>query len=193
MSHHLDIDTLVRDKGAEILLFLKQKQEEMDISNTALMELTKIPQTSFYRIWNGDGSKLNSDHLCRLCLILGVSIDAFERDPSDDSTIRLPALREESHAAIIQGLMDEINKQKTTVAQLTEELEEKNAKIAELRQMLNDRISELCAVQEQYASRVDKLTDALIERHDQMHELNKVHNARVDRLIEELLKAKGEK
>jgi DNA-binding Xre family transcriptional regulator len=192
MPQSLDIDSLIREKGSEILQFLQQKQEEMDITNADLMERTKIPQTSFYRIWNGDGTKVNADHLCRLCLILGVSIDAFQRDPSATSTVRLPGLREDSHAEIIQGLQEEITRQKETVQQLTEELEAKNAKIAELKTTINEKVDELCSLQQKYSDRVDKLTDSLIERHDQMHELNKAHNVRVDRLIDEILKVKKE-
>lgn len=190
MPQSLDIDSLIREKGSEILQFLQQKQEEMDITNADLMERTKIPQTSFYRIWNGDGTKVNADHLCRLCLILGVSIDAFQRDPSATSTVRLPGLREDSHAEIIQGLQEEITRQKETVQQLTEELESKNAKITDLKQTLAERTAELLFLQQKYSDRVDKLTDSLIERHDQMHELNKAHNVRVDRLIEEIFRIK---
>ena len=193
MPQSLDIDSLIKEKGAEILQFLQQKQDELDITNADLMERTKIPQTSFYRIWNGDGTKLNADHLCRLCLILGVSIDAFQRDPSATSTVRLPGLREDSHAEIIQGLQEEITRQKETVQQLADELEAKNAKIAELKLTINEKVDELCSLQQKYSDRVDRLTDSLIERHDQMHELNKAHNVRVDRLIEEILKVKGER
>lgn len=193
MPQSLDIDSLIKEKGAEILQFLQQKQDELDITNADLMERTKIPQTSFYRIWNGDGTKLNADHLCRLCLILGVSIDAFQRDPSATSTVRLPGLREDSHAEIIQGLQEEITRQKETAQQLTEELEAKNAKIAELKLIINEKVDELCSLQQKYSDRVDRLTDSLIERHDQMHELNKAHNVRVDRLIDEILKVKGER
>lgn len=193
MPQSLDIDSLIKEKGAEILQFLQQKQDELDITNADLMERTKIPQTSFYRIWNGDGTKLNADHLCRLCLILGVSIDAFQRDPSATSTVRLPGLREDSHAEIIQGLQEEITRQKETVQQLADELEAKNAKIAELKLTINEKVDELCSLQQKYSDRVDRLTDSLIERHDQMHELNKAHNVRVDRLIEEILKVKGDR
>ncbi len=193
MPQSLDIDSLIKEKGAEILQFLQQKQDELDITNADLMERTKIPQTSFYRIWNGDGTKMNADHLCRLCLILGVSIDAFQRDPSATSTVRLPGLREDSHAEIIQGLQEEITRQKETVQQLADELEAKNAKIAELKLTINEKVDELCSLQQKYSDRVDRLTDSLIERHDQMHELNKAHNVRVDRLIDEILKVKGER
>lgn len=193
MPQSIDIDTMIREKGPEILQFLQQKQDEMNLSNADLMERAKIPQTSFYRIWTGDGTKMNADHLCRLCLILGVSIDAFQRDPSATSTVRLPGLREDSHAEIIQGLQEEITRQKEAVEKLTEELEAKNTKITELKLVINEKVDELCALQQKYSDRVDKLTDSLIERHDQMHELNKAHNLRVDKLIEELLKAKGEK
>ena len=185
MPQSLDIDSLIKEKGAEILQFLQQKQDELDITNADLMERTKIPQTSFYRIWNGDGTKMNADHLCRLCLILGVSIDAFQRDPSATSTVRLPGLREDSHAEIIQGLQEEITRQKETVQQLTDELEAKNAKIAELKLAINEKVDELCSLQQKYADRVDRLTDSLIERHDQMHALNQCHNNRVDKLITE--------
>lgn len=190
MHQSLDIDTLIREKGPEILQFLRQKQEEMNISNADLMERSRIPQTSFYRIWSGDGHKMNADHLCRLCLILGVSIDAFQRDPSDSSTVRLPGLREDSHAEIVSGLMEEINRQKENVVKLTGELEEKNAKIAELKVIVAEKVNELCLIQQKYVERFDRLTDALMERHDQMHELNIAHNIRVDKLIAEVLKSK---
>lgn len=192
MPQSLDIESLIREKGSEILQFLQQKREEMDITNADLMERTKIPQTSFYRIWNGDGTKMNADHLCRLCLILGVSIDAFQRDPSATSTVRLPGLREDSHAEIIQGLQEEITRQKETVQQLTEELEAKNAKITELKQIINEKVDELCSTQQKYSDRVDKLTDALIERHDQMHSINREHCEQVSRLTATLAEAQSD-
>lgn len=185
MSQSIDIDTLIREKGPEILRFLKEKQEEMEITNAVLMERAIIPQTSFYRIWNGDGTKINADHLCRLCLILGVSIDAFQRDPSPTSTVRLPGLREDSHAEIIRGLQEEIDRLKKIEEELSQELEARNTKIAELKLTINEKVDELCALQQKYADRVDRLTDSLIERHDQMHALNQCHNNRVDKLITE--------
>lgn len=181
-----DIDALIHDHGEEIIQFLHEKQKEKDLSNADLMFITRIPQTSFYRIWNNESARPNSDHICRLCLALGVSIDEFKRDPTEDSTIKLPALKANSHEEIMTNMVEEYTHQKETIAALNNEIDEKNTKIAALESALAEKNDELLQFQRKSSDRINKLTDALLERHDQMHELNILNNRRVDELEKDL-------
>ncbi len=181
-SQKTEIEVLLREKGPEILAFLHQKQNDKGITNADLMLLSQIPNTSFYRIWNGDGVKMNSDHICRICFVLGVSMDEFQREPTGESTVKLPGLREDSHEEIMDNILEEFNRQKGIIETLTNDNSRKSDRIVELDRELKRRIDENSELQRSFTERIAKLTDALIERHDQMHELNRIHNERVDKL-----------
>lgn len=181
-SQKTEIEVLLREKGPEILAFLHQKQGEKGITNADLMMLSQIPNTSFYRIWNGDGTKMNSDHICRICFVLGVSMDEFQREPTGESTVRLPGLREDSHEEIMDNILSEYNRQKEIIQTLTNDNSRKSDRIVELDRELKRRIDENGELQKSYTDRIAVLTDALIERHDQMHQLSREHTERIDKL-----------
>lgn len=181
----LDVPSLIRESGPELLAYMKKRQKEKELSNADIIKYTGIPQTSFYRFWNSDGNHMDHDNVARICLLLGISIDEFRRTPTDESKANLPIL-ENSHEDVMNNIHSEINKQKQTITELHEEIEGLEAEIQALEAEVKLKTDEIIALHTRYADRVDKLKDALLERHDQMHELNKQHNARVDLLNKEL-------
>ncbi len=185
-----DIDVFVRENIREIMQFLRSKCKEKGITHDELMTVTKIPHASFYRLWkmglpeeqltdeDKRPSKPNADHVCRLCIALGVSLAEFQHPPTDDSIMYLPALKENSHEEVMNGIWGEIASLRDAISGLEAERERLESD--------NRRLSDIAFSREEdirtNIARINKLTDALIERHDQMHELNRLHNDRVDRL-----------
>lgn len=181
----LDVPSLIRESGPELLAFMKKKQKEKELSNADIIKYTGIPQTSFYRFWNSDGTHMDHDNVARICLLLGISIDEFRRSPTDESKAKLE-IYENSHEDVMNNIHSEINRQKQTIAELRKEIEELEEENKRLELEVRDKINEIIALHTRHAERVDKLNDALLLRHDQMHELNNHHNERVDTLNKEL-------
>jgi DNA-binding Xre family transcriptional regulator len=182
-----DILSLIKNHGPEILAALHKRKEERGVTNADIINLTGVPQSSFYRFWDGDGKNLNPDHISKICLFLGVSIDDFRRDPSDTSIAKLgiPIL---SHEEVMTNIHAELNKQRETIDDLNYTIEELDLKNRQLEDSLREKTEEIIAIQSKYSDKIEKLTDALLQLHDEMHRLNVGHNTRVDRLTEELSK-----
>ncbi len=192
-----DIDVFVREHIWEIMSFIRQKCEDKNVTAEELQIITKIAHTSFFRLWKFGKAeeeldeeelakmkvyKPNADHVCRLCLAIGISLDEFQRMPTGESTVKLPALREDSHEEIMDSFFEEFNRQKNIIETLTYDNSRKSDRIVELDVELKRRIDEFNELQRSSTERIAVLTDALIERHDQMHQLNRDHGERIDRL-----------
>ena len=188
-----DIDRFVREHIRGIMGFIREKCDEKNITGDELMNITKIAHTSFYRLWKFGkpdedlaeedrewmkNYKPNADHVCRICLAVGVSLDEFQRAPTAESVINLPALSELSHEKIMNNMWEEISGLRDTISILERDNAQLTEKNEELTKKVFDRENDIRSNIE----RINKLTDALIDRHDQMHELNRAHNERVDRL-----------
>lgn len=189
-----EINSFVKEHIREIMPFLRKKCEEKGLKNEELMIATAIPHTTFYRMWKigtpdeergRDGRQYvpDPDNVCRLCLTIGVSLDEFQRVPTADSTVFLPALSEQSHEKVIDNMWGEVQKNREAAENLESEKTDLLDKNAELEETLRQAREEL----RQCHARIDQLTDALIERHDQMHEINRAHSERIDKLNNELL------
>lgn len=178
-----DIDLFVREHIFDIMRFVQAKCDEKNITNDELMSVTKIAHSSFYRLWrcgrpeeeltdeDKKPFKPNADHVCRMCLALGVSLDEFQRTPTAESVVFLPALPEDSHSEIMDNLWNEISGLRDTIAQL----EDENAALkSENKRLMNVALSREEDIRSNIM-RINKLTDALIERHDQMHDINRTH------------------
>lgn len=182
-----DILSLVKNHGPEILKALHIRKEERGVTNSDIINLTGVPQSSFYRFWDGDGKNLNPDHIAKICLFLGVSIDDFRRAPDDTSMARLgiPAPAQEE---VMTNIHAELNKQRETIEELNAKIEELECQNRFLERAVAEKTEEIIAIHSKYADKIDKLTDALLEQHEHMHGLNVTHNTRVDKLTEELAK-----
>lgn len=194
-----EIHKYIREHIREIAPFLHEKAREKGITNEELMIATDISHSTLYRIWKigtpdeergKDGKPYMPDPatIGVLCLALGVSYNEFEKKPVPDAAVIIPAANAESQEKVMDNIWGEVQKNR----EMVETLESKNAELknkkAEISQELTDTREEL----KRCYARIEQLTDILIDRHDQMHELNKLHNLRVDRLFEEMLRLKGE-
>lgn len=181
-----DIDKFVRENIRAIMTFIRDKCEDKKITGDELMNITKIAHTSFYRLWkfgkpedeldeeDRDWMKTykpNADHVCRICLAIGISLDEFQRAPTAESVINLPALSELNHEKIMNNMWEEIAEQRNTIKILETDNEQLARKNEELTKMVFSREEDIRS----NIMRINKLTDALIDRHDQMHELNRTH------------------
>lgn len=182
-----DVLTLIKKHGPEILSCLKNRQKERGVSNADIIKLAGIPQSTFYRFWNGNGTNLDHDNVARICLFLGVSVDDFRRDPTDTSKAKLD-IPEISHEDVMTNIHAELNKQRETIDTLNANIAALEAKNTSLEAMLKEKTDEIILLHSSYAEKIGKLTDALLERHEHMHNLNVTHNARVDHLNTELSK-----
>lgn len=182
-----DILSLIRNHGPEILEALHKRKEERGVSKADIINLTGVPQSSFYRFWDGDGKNLNPDHISKICLFLGVSIDDFRRDRDDTSIAKL-GIPAPAHEDVMTNIHAELNKQRETISELNNMVSELSTKNVFLESQLKDKNEELVQAHSMYAEKINRLTDALLELHNQMHGLNVSHNTRVDHITEELSK-----
>lgn len=194
-----EIHKYIREHIREIAPFLHKKAKEKGITNEELMIATNVSHSTLYRIWKigtpdeekgKDGKMYMPDPgtIGVLCLALGVMYNEFEKAPAPDVAVIIPAANAESQEKVMDNIWGEVQKNR----EIAETLENKNAELkakkAEISQELADAREEL----KRCYARIEQLTDILIDRHDQMHELNRQHNLRVDRLFEEMFRLKGE-
>lgn len=189
-----EITPFIKEHIREIMPYLRRKAEEKGLKNEELMIATAIPHTTFYRMWKigtADEEKErcgrpyvpDPDNVCRLCLAIGASLDEFQRAPSAESPVFLPALSEESHEKVIDNIWGEVQKNREAAESLESEktdLLDRNAELAESLRLTREELR-------RSRERIDELTDKLISQHDQMHEINRIHSERIDKLNNELL------
>lgn len=187
------IDRFVRENVTDILRMIEAKCDELDITNDELMTAADVSRTSFYRLWkfihpetmtdDEKRSKPSTEHVLRLCCALELTPKQFQyQSPTGGA----PSFSDEKRAQITDQMWEIISNQRTTIEQLEKErnqLQEDNRRLTEIAFSREEDIRA-------HILRNNQLTDALIERHDQMHELNRLHNERVDRLLDTFLKTK---
>ena len=185
------IDRFIRENVTDILRMIEAKCDELDITNDELMTVADVSRTSFYRLWkyihpetmtdDEKRSKPSTEHVLRLCCALELTPKQFQyQSPTGGA----PSFSDEKRAQTTDQMWEIISNQRATIEQLERErnqLQEDNRRLTEIAFSREEDIR----VQIQ---RNNRLTDALLERHDQMHELNRHHNERVDRLLAALLK-----
>lgn len=189
------ITAYVKQHIREIVPFLRAKCSEKGYSNELVMKLTEIPRSTFYRIWKigtpdeevDPSSKKpyvpSPDTICRICTVVGVSLTEHANAPTDNSTVKLPGLKENSHEIIMDNMWKEISDLRETITKLEadrERLETENARLANIAFSREDDIRTNIA-------RNNKLSDALIEAHERMHKITEDCNARVDKLLSAIL------
>lgn len=187
------IDLFIRENITEIMRMIEAKCDELDITNDELMTAADVSRTSFYRLWkfirpetmteDEKRSKPSTEHVLRLCCALEITPKQFQYQSASGSE---PSFTDEKRAQVSDQMWEIISTQRTTIAQLEKErdrLQEDNRRLTEIAFSREEDIRANIA-------RNNKLTDALIERHDQMHELNRLHNERVDKLLDTFLKNK---
>lgn len=185
------IDLFIREHITEIMCMIEKKCDELDITNDELMTAADVSRTSFYRLWKfirpesmseeEKRHRPSTEHVLRLCCALEITPKQFQyRSPSGDE----PSFTDEKRAQVSDHMWEIISSQRAAIARLEEERDQLQADNRRLTEIAFSREEDIRA----NIARNNKLTDALLERHDQMHELSHQHNERVDRLLAALLK-----
>lgn len=194
-----EIHKYIREHIREIAPFLRKKSKEKGITNEELMIATKISHSTIYRIWKigtpdeeigKDGKPYMPDpaSIGLLCLALGVTYNEFEHAPSTDSAVIIPGASAESQEKVMENIWAEVKKNK----EAAEILESEKSDLIDRNAELEHTISELRAELKECRARIDQLTDALIERHDQMHSINREHCEQVSRLTATLAETQSD-
>jgi methyl-accepting chemotaxis protein len=180
-----DLSLIIREHGPKLLNHMKHKQKERGVNNADVINLAGVPLSSFDRLWNGDGIKMVPDHVARICLFLGISIDDFLHDTTNETKAKLE-ITEVAHEDVMTNIHEEIGRLKHTIEKMQAELNEKNAKIDSMKSIIREKTNEIISLHAQHSERMDRLTTALLDRHEQMHQMNHVHGQRIDAMNREL-------
>ena len=186
------IDPFIREHITVIMQMIEKKCDELDITNDALMTAADVSRTSFYRLWKfihpetmTDEEKKHrpsTEHVLRLCCALEITPRQFQYQSPTGSA---PTFTDDKREAVSDNMWDIIASQRATIEQLQTDIDQLQAD--------NRRLSDIVFSREEDIRtnilRNNKLADTLIEHHNQMHELNRQHNERIDKLLDALLKS----
>lgn len=195
-----EIHKYIREHIREIAPFLREKAREKGITNEELMIATNISHSTMYRIWKigtpdeerGKDGKLympDPATIGVLCLAIGVAYNEFEKAPASDAAVIIPAASAESQEKVMDNIWGEVQKHR----EMVETLENKNAELKSKKDEISQELTDAREEIRRCYARIDRLTDILIEHHNQVNELNRAHNSRVDKLIEDIFRCKGER
>lgn len=148
---------------------MKERAAERHLTNKTIMEAADISQSTFYRIINSELEYpvLSLDDAIYLSIFLDLSIDALFRP-----VVEVPA----SNLPILDGPRDDI--MENTQKMLTErknEIESLESDVSGLRAEISERDAKISALDAEAR-----------ELHNRIHELNREHAERLDRLYAEL-------
>lgn len=148
---------------------MKERAKERRLSNKTIMDATGISQSTFYRCWNSDlpDPPLELDNALRLCLFLGLSIDDLLRPTTATSPANLP-ISEVTHDEVMGNVAELLSKRKARIDELESERSHLSAQI------------------EHKNHTISALNDELQALHNRIHDLNREHAERLDRLYAEL-------
>lgn len=140
------------------LEMMKARQQELHYSDKKMAELTGTHPSTFSRRWNSDGMNLPHDFVAKCCLVLGLSTDEDEREPTESSMVNL-AITEEAHEEIMRHFADRLNEKK-------EQLEQQARLIDKLQAEADKQNAMICELNRQHMERIDRLTAESKERED---------------------------
>lgn len=148
---------------------MKERALERHLTNKTIMEAADISQSTYYRIVNSELEYpvLSLDDAIYLSIFLDLSIDALFRP-----VVEVPA----SNLPILDGPRDDI--MENTQKMLTErknEIESLESDVSGLRAEISERDAKISALDAEAR-----------ELHNRIHELNREHAERLDRLYAEL-------
>ena len=162
-NHIPDSDKHRRQSYSKILINqMNARAKERDAANKTIMEVADISQSTYYRFWNSELEYpvISLDDAINICAFLDLSIDALYRPVKELPTGNLP---------VLDGPRDNIME---------------NAS-----KMLSERKSEIETLESQNSELRTRLAELDAEArslHNQIHELNRQHAERLDKLYAEL-------
>lgn len=152
----------------QVLSQLHDRQHELGYTNETLMQLTKIPKTTFYNIWhNRDVTHMDINHIEKLCAALQVQLSAH----SQDSPAGKIEISEAAQAEVAANTADLLVRRKEAIETLSAQLAEKQQIENEYTRQIISMHDEIRRLHEDYNRRIEELQHELIRRQDQMCEL----------------------
>ena len=148
---------------------MKERAGERHLSNKTIMEAADITQSTYYRIINSESEYpfLSLDDAIYLSIFLDLSIDALFRPVADVPTSNLPVL-DSSRDDIMENTQKMLTERK-------QEIEFLHSETSNLRAVISEKDAKIAALD----------AEARI-LHNRIHELNREHAERLDRLYAEL-------
>ena len=169
-NHTPDSDKHRRPSYSKILINqMKVRAKERDSSNKTIMEVADISQSTYYRFWNSELEYpvISLDDAINICAFLDLSIDALYRPVKELPNGSLP---------VLDGPRDAIMENTSKIlAERKEAIETLEAHSVELQNKLNEK-----------DARIAELDAEARALHNLIHELNRQHTERIDKLHAEL-------
>lgn len=165
--------------GRGLLDKMHERLAELGMAKETLRQLTGIPKTTFYRLWNNAETEVHMDIdiALRVCLALGLSIDEHLRKPAEVPEIS-PPLSEAVHEEVVQNAATVLDERKQVIEEQAGEIEQLASQLEEKRQIENEHLrqilemhSEIRDLHENYNRRIAELQRELSRRCDQICEL----------------------
>lgn len=165
--------------GRGLLDKMRRRLAEVGMAKETLRQLTGIPKTTFYRLWNNAEAEVHMDIdiALRICLALGLSIDEHLRKPDEVPEIS-PPLSEAVHEEVIQNAAEVLGERKQVIEEQAGEIEKLSSQLTEKQQIENEHLrqilemhSEIRVLHENYSRRIEELQRELSRRCDQICEL----------------------
>lgn len=147
------------------LEIMKQRQQELGLSDARLATLTGIPKTTFYNNWNSDGKGLKHDFVARCCLVLGLSIDEDERTPTETSVINVP-VTEDAHEEIMRIIAERLNEKNETIVEQARTIERLQSDLTKNHELFHE-------LNRKNIERIDRLNAESVQREDRKNNIIK--------------------
>lgn len=168
------------------LLFrtLHARQKELGLTNETLMQLTKIPHTTFYRIWHDGDVDVHMDfiYIQKFCAAFEVEL-TFQLPGA-------PAKTADSGSQIKEEILENTAE---LLTQRKQEIENRGSEIASLTEQLAAKQAELDALREEHMRLALSVAETLKSAQDQSNEIIRGLLSRIEDLQTELLRNREKK
>lgn len=163
---------------------LHDRQRELRLSNETLMQITKIPKTTFYRIWKEGAVDIHMDfhYIEKLCAALKIEL-TFK--PSGEPA-EAAEVSETARTEVLENTAELLVERK-------QEIENRDDEIARLSAQLSEKQTELDALREEHMRLALSVAETLKSAQDQSNEIIRGLLSRIEDLQTELLRNREKK
>lgn len=164
---------------ASLFQKLHDRQHELNLSNETLMQMTRIPRTTFYRIWRENEVDIHMDfyYIEKLCAALEIEL-TFR--PSGEPA-KTTEVSETARAEVTANTAELLVERK-------QEIENQSGEIANLTAQLAAKQSELDSLRAEHLRLALSVAEMLKDAQDQSNEIVRELLRRIDELQTELLR-----
>lgn len=159
---------------------LHDRQRELRLSNEALMQITKIPKTTFYRIWKEGAVDIHMDfyYIEKLCAALMIEL-TFRPSGEPAETAEIS---ETARTEVLENTAELLGERKA-------EIENRDNEIARLNAQLAETQTELDALRGEHMRLALSMAETLKDAQDQANGIIRGLLSRIEELQTELLRS----